>query len=207
MKQLQLAGIAGMITPIIVFAMIFGAISSWSNFDWVNNALSDLGVQWGLTANLFNSGLVLGGLLFMIFANGLHLCYGKRIPGKIGSGLFFLACVALIGIGIFNETFSPTHYIVSLMLFICLPLSLLAFAVALWQSKQRKIGVLTLALGIAASVPWLLQFSINYVPNVAIPETISGLTGAAWTMIMGYIILQREKEKVVNKFLNQKKAL
>jgi hypothetical protein len=48
----------------------------------------------------------------------------------------------------------------------------------------------TLALSLIAAAPWLLQFALNYVPNVAIPETISGVSGAIWSMTMGYLIMK-----------------
>ncbi len=193
-RKLKIAGAAGIVTPILVFIMILGAIASWPSFNWVNNALSDLGVQWGITASLFNAGLVIGGLLFIIFVAGLFENKGKKIAGKIGSGFFFLACIALVLIGVFNETFIPTHYIVSVMLFVSLPISLFAFVVEFWQLNNRKLGVFTLALSLVAASPWLIQFALSYVPNVAIPETISGLAGSAWTMVLGFIMLKDQKK-------------
>ncbi len=193
-RKLKVAGATGIITPIFVFAMILGAIASWPNFNWVNNALSDLGVQWGTTANLFNAGLVTGGLLFIIFITGLFENLGKNAAGKIGTGFFSLGCIALVLIGVFNETFIPTHYIVSVLLFVSLPISLFAFVIEFWRLNNRKLGVFTFALSLIAASPWLLQFALSYVPNVAIPETISGLAGSAWTMVLGFIMLKDQKK-------------
>jgi hypothetical membrane protein len=184
----------GIITPVFVFACILGAVASWSSFSWVNNALSDLGVQWGLTATLFNFGLVLGGFLFMIFAAGLSAFIGKRWLGKVGVSLFLVACLALVCIGVFNETFSPMHYIASVMLFVFLPVALLVFVGALWLERKRNLGLLTLALGLIAAASWVLEFAVHYVSGVAIPEFVSGLAGAVWTMALGYLMLN-EPEK------------
>jgi hypothetical membrane protein len=193
-KFLKFTGLVGLITPVLVFACILGAVVSWSSFSWLNNALSDLGVQWGVAATLFNFGLVVGGFLLMIFAAGLLTFLGKRLLGKVGVCLFLVACMALVGIGVFNETFSPTHYIVSVMLFVFMPVALLVFVGALWLEGKRNLGLLTLALGLIAAAPWVLEFTVPYVSGVAVPEFVSGLAGAVWTMALAYLML-KEPEK------------
>jgi hypothetical membrane protein len=156
----------------------------------VNNALSDLGVQSGITAPLFNSGLVVSGLLFTFFATGLFPLLGKSVIGKVGAAVFVLACVALVCIGVFNEHFSPTHYIVSVMLFVLLPISLLILTGAFWLTGRKGLSVFTLALALAVATPWILEFTVHYVSGVAIPEFVSGLAGAAWTMVLGNKMLK-----------------
>ncbi len=189
-RALKVAGTCGVLAPIIAYACILSAIASWSQFSWVNNALSDLGVQPGITAPLFNSGLVVSGLLFIFFATGLFPLLGKSVIGKVGAAVFVLACVALVCIGVFNEHFSPTHYIVSVMLFVLLPISLLILTGAFWLKGHKGLSVFTLALAFAAATPWVLQFTVHYVSNVAIPEFISGLAGVAWTIVLSYKMLK-----------------
>ena len=193
-KILRIAGIAGIVAPLFVFACIIGSVASWLSFSWMNNALSDLGVQWGLTSTIFNVGLVLGGFLFMVFASGLLSFLGKRWIGKLGAILFLVACAALVGIGVFNETFSPTHYIVSVMLFVFMPLSLLVFAGASWLEGKRGLSIFTLVLGLVATTIWVLEFTIHYFSGVAIPEFISGSTGPAWTIVVSYLMLKSSKK-------------
>jgi hypothetical membrane protein len=48
------------------------------------------------------------------------------------------------------------------------------------------MAVFTVSAGVAAALPWLLLFAFRYVPNVAIPEFISGLAVSAWNIILGY---------------------
>ncbi len=201
---LRVAGIAGLATPIFVFVCIFVAITSWSNFNWPGNALSDLGVQWGFTATLFNTALVIGGLSFMVVSAGLWEFLGSRWVGKLGVGLFLVACVALVCIGIFNETFSPTHYIVSVMFFVSMPISFLVFVAGLWLEGHHRMSVVTLMLGVIAAAVWILQFAVQYVPNLAIPETISGLAGCAWAMAMGYLMLKKGQEQLSSGQFQQK---
>jgi hypothetical membrane protein len=111
--------------------------------------------------------------------------------GKIGAGVFAAASLALICIGIFNENFSPTHYVVSVAFFVFLPISLLIIAGAFAVKHQAKMAILTILVAVTAATPWVLYFIINYAPNVAIPEIISGLAGATWIIILGYKILQK----------------
>lgn len=203
---LKAAGVLGLATPLFVFACILGAIASWRSFSWTANALSDLGVQWGFTATLFNAGLVVGGLLFMVFAVGLWAFLGRRWVGKLGLCLFFVACLAIVAIGVFNETFSPTHYIASVMLFVFMPLSFLVFVGALWLEGRRGLSLFTLALGLIAVAVWVLQFKVQYVPNVAIPEAVSGLTGSAWVMVLGYLMLSEPAKTASSVTFEQKPA-
>jgi hypothetical membrane protein len=192
-RQLGIAGAFGLVAPFFVFACILLAVASWAQFNWATNALSDLGVQSGLTSILFNSGLIIGGLLYIVFAVGLYVLIGHCFLGKVGSVLFAIACSALIAIGIFNESFSPIHYIVSVVFFVFLPISMLVLSGAFWIAQHYKIGVFTLLLGLAAAAPWVLQFAIRYVENVAIPEFVSGLLGAFWSIVLSYVMIRKSE--------------
>ena len=189
-NRLRIAGTIGLVAPIVTFTCILVAIASWPQFSWTHNALSDLGVQNGFTAAVFNSGLVIGGILFAVFATGLYSFTGKRFVGKVGTACFFLAWIALIAIGVFNESFRPTHYIVSVMLFVFLPISLLVFMLTFWLEGKRKLSAFTLALALVAAAVWVLQFTVHYASNVAIPEFISGLAGAAWVWVLSFLMLE-----------------
>lgn len=83
-KVFKIAGICGVATPIVAYVCIFSAIAAWPQFSWVNNALSDLGVQQGITASLFNFGLVASGFLSLVFAVGLFRLGGKRLLSRVG---------------------------------------------------------------------------------------------------------------------------
>jgi hypothetical membrane protein len=192
---MKVAGICGIAAPIIAFVCILTAISSWSQFSWTNNALSDLGVQPGATAAVFNVGLVSCGVLCMAFSTGLFRLVGKRLLGKAGVFLFVLACVFLVAIGVFNENFRPIHYDVSVGFFVSLPISVLVLVGALWLMGERKLSAFSLALGLAAAVPWVLQFTVPYVSNVAIPEFASGLAGAIWAIVLSAKMLRKSRSK------------
>ena len=185
-------GIAGGIAaPIVAFACILAAIASYPQFSWTNNALSDLGVVTGITGPLFNFGLFTAGVLAFIFAAlGLFTFIGKSSLGKVGSGFFAAATIALICIGIFNENFSPTHYIVSVAFFMLAPIGLFILTCAFYRNRKRGIAAFTAAIGAVAALPWILQFTIYYVPKVAIPETVSALAFSVWAIVLAKIMLQ-----------------
>ncbi len=187
---MKAAGICGIVAPVAAFVCILSAIASWVPFSWTNNALSDLGVQAGATALIFNSGLILCGVLCIGFAAGLLRLVGKRLLGKAGVFIFIVACLFLIAIGIFNENYSPTHYQVSVGFFVSLPISMLVLVAAFWLVKERKLSIFTLVLGLVAATPWILQFTVPYVDNVAIPEFVSGFAGAVWAVVLSVKMLR-----------------
>lgn len=187
----RLGASAGIVAPILGFACILSAIATYLPFSWTNNALSDLGVVSGVTGALFNFGLVASGFLAFNFAIfGLFTYFGKSWVGKIGSVVFAGATLALIAIGVFNESYSPTHYLVSVTFFMLAPISLFILTSAFWLCNQRRMAVFTVMVGFIAALPWLLFFAFNYVPNVAIPESVSGIAVSTWAIVVGRKMLK-----------------
>ncbi len=179
----RIGALTGIAAPILAFACILTAVASYPAFSWTGNALSDLGVVSGVTALTFNFGLFFSGLLGLIFAAfGLFSFFEANKVGESGSAIFAAAAVALVCIGIFNEHFSPTHYLFSVAFFTLAPISLLVLTIAFWLQHQRGTAVFTILIAIAAALPWILEFTLTYVPDVAIPETISGLAFSIWTI-------------------------
>ena len=187
----KIGAYSGIVAPIVAFVCILAAIASYPTFSWTNNALSDLGVVSGVTGALFNFGLVASGFLAFNFAIfGLFTYFGKSWVGKIGSVVFAGATLALIAIGVFNESYSPTHYLVSVTFFMLAPISLFILTSAFWTCSQRRMAVFTVMVGFIAALPWLLFFAFNYVPNVAIPESVSGIAVSAWAIVVGRKMLK-----------------
>lgn len=188
---LKLGGGSGVLTPIVAFIGIAIAIASYPAFSWTNNALSDLGVVSGITMTAFNFSIYTSGLLSLAFAGfGLFTYLGKSWVGKIGSGFFAGASLSLMAIGFFNESFRPTHYIVSVAFFALAPISLFILTGALLINKQAKLAGFTVLVAFAAAIPWILQLTLNYVPNVAIPEALSGIVLSVWAIVMSRILLK-----------------
>jgi hypothetical membrane protein len=181
----RIGAAAGIAAPILAFTCILLAIASYPQFSWTNNALSDLGVVADVTSALFNFGLVAAGVLGFIFAAlGLFSYLGKSWAGRFGSAFFAGACVALICIGIFNEHFSPTHFLVSVAFFSLAPIALFILTYALYHNHHKGLAMFTVAIGVIAALPWILEFTLHYVSGIAIPETISGLAVSVWVIAL-----------------------
>ena len=195
--RLRISGICGFLAPVFAFALIFSAIASYSQFSWVDNALSDLGVVAGVTAVLFNSGLLIGGALCFIFATGLSVFLKERTVGRIGAFVLVLTSLALFAIGVFPENVRPAHYFVSVMFFVLLPISMLIIAGTFWLTRQVRMAVFTLLVAVAAAAPWVLYFSIHYVSGVAVPEAVSAFAGSVWAVAMsGKMLRQASRSKI-----------
>ncbi len=189
--SLKLSAYFGMISPILTFILIDLAIFYAPWFSWTGNALSDLGVHEE-SAALFNSGLIIGGILNIIFAFGVMRFYQNQTVGKDGTFFLLLAGIFLASIGIFPET-APNniHYIVSVAFFAAFPMSLLIQSVALMQTpKNRKLGIFTLAIAIIAIIPWAIWMPLKPYEGVAIPELVSATAAATWSIIMGLTLLR-----------------
>lgn len=175
----------GVFAPVFAFVFIALSIASYPQFNWTNNALSDLGVVSGITSTLFNFGLYVGGLMSLQFAVGLYKFLNRNALGKIGAVVFAGASLALEGIGWAPENIRPFHYAFSVGFFSLLPIALLVIAVYFLTTSLRRLAAFTLLTGILAAAPWILYFLIQYVPGVAVPELLSALAASTWAVIVG----------------------
>ncbi len=162
----------------IAFSCIFLAISMSPWFSWSANALSDLGV--GEADWVFNSGLIAGGILTMVFAAGLLVAFGGRTLGRVGAIFFFFDAVALLGIGVFSEAAGDIHSYFSVAFFVLFPISLFLLGAGAVMAGSKKFGSFTIVDGILTALPWAFSWD-----GVAIPEAISVLVASIWIMAEG----------------------
>jgi len=185
---LRIAGICGLMTPPIVLPLIAIAISRAPWFTWMENALSDLGV-FEASALSFNTGLIMGGVMTFVFAIGLMKEFGKQILWRAGSSVFALDAVALGAIGVFTEAFGELHFYVSVAFFVLTPISLFLIGAAeIRGAKGKSLGVFTVLMGLVAALSWTFPRR-----GAAIPEIVSALAVSAWSMVLGYLLLKRDR--------------
>jgi hypothetical membrane protein len=187
---LKISGVSGMLAPVVAFTFISLAILYHPQFSWTENALSDLGAVEGLTSALFNLGLIIAGILALLFGSGLLVLLRDNAVGRIGAFIFVLAALALTAIGVFPENVKPTHLYASLSFFALFPASMLAVGAAFWLSAKVKMGLFTFLAAAVAAVVWIIQWTIPFGPGVAIPETLSALSGSTWAIASGYKVLR-----------------
>lgn len=174
----KISGLCGVLSPAIIFICIGFAISNSPWFKWTHNALSDLGVE-GLSALFFNSGMVFGGILALIFSIGLI----KMLSNKTGAYALGLSSIALIGIGVFPENINVPHFVASAAFFILVTLSLIILGLTIKKDKfeRNMAGLATVfALLALSSGFFLLPFE-----GIAIPESIVCFPAFIWCMIYG----------------------
>jgi hypothetical membrane protein len=192
----RMGAATGIAAPILAFVCILTSVTSYPKFSWTKNALSDLGISPGITGSLFNFGLYASGFLGLYFALfGLFSFLGNSWVGKIGSSLFAATSMALISIGVFNESFQGIHFAVSIVFFVLAPISMFVITWAFLLAHQTKMAIFTVLIGIAAALPWIFQFTINFVPNVAVPEFLSGLAISIWTVTLSVKMIRQTNVK------------
>jgi len=186
MNWLKTSGMSGITAPLIAFTLILLAIVYSPSFSWTENALSDLGVQGGVTSVLFNSSLIISGVLAILFATGLFRFHQENLLGRIGAFVLFLGAFALTAIGVFPENVEPIHYYASVTFFALLPTSMLFLGAAFLRTPRTKLGFFTFIAAIVAAVVWAIPFG----EGVAIPETLSGVSASAWAIVLGISMLK-----------------
>ncbi|GBC71782.1 hypothetical protein HRbin02_01570 [Candidatus Calditenuaceae archaeon HR02] len=146
-------------------------VSPWFNI--YDNALSDLGNygRQGLKAAIFNTGLIVSGLLASITA--VLILRGRRhrlvIPWSI---LLFLAGIDLVSVGILSEDFGAAHGTVSVILFTLFGLTMLVYGVCSLFMKDWGAGVYAIAAFLATLATWIIDWPWT---GIAIQETIASL--------------------------------
>ena len=186
MNCLRISGVSGMLVPFIAFTLILLAISYSPNFSWTENALSDLGVQEGVTAVLFNAGLIISGILGLLFAIGLFTFLQENLLSRMGACVFVLDTLSLTAIGVFPENVEPLHLYASVAFFALLPVSMFLLSTAFLRMSRMKLGFFTFAVAIVATIVWVIPFG----KGVAIPETLSGLSTSTWSVVLGSKMLK-----------------
>lgn len=147
------------------------SVSPW--FSIYNNALSDLGNygRQGLKAAVFNTGLMVSGVLAAITA--VLILRGRRhrlvIPWSI---LLFLSGLDLVLVGILSEDFGAAHGVVSVVLFTLFGLTLLVYGVCSLLLKDWGPGVYSVVAFLASLATWMIDWPWT---GVAIQETIASL--------------------------------
>ena len=180
----RLSGFFGLLTPVFMLSLIFISIALSPWFSWHDNALSDMGVS--VTANPFNTTLLIGGLLYFVFVIGFLRWRGLRSRlAKIAAATMIAGAIGLFLVGVFTENAGRIHYYVAATYFLATPLAYLLFGIDWVHHGARLMGWLTLAAGITA----VLMISVVPHKRIAVPEILAALTLACWTFALGLKML------------------
>jgi hypothetical membrane protein len=202
--KLPISSIVGLI--IIVFFCSFLTLSIINfppGFSPLKNWMSDLGNPELNPSGYayFNWACMITGLLLAVFYLGLRRAQStdshvtKTMIVTQAFGIF--SGIALTGVGYFNETFSPHHFIVSVLFFLSSTIAILLATVALrgrpgFGRVTVSAGFLTVAIGIVFSLQMVLFESVTIV------EWVSVLSMLLWAALFGadtYRASRRRREK------------
>ncbi len=181
----KVAVYCGLTSPILVFTLIFYAISLAPWFSWTENALSDLGVD-EKAGFPFNLALILGGVFLALFTVGFKDTLPNKVFSKISSSLMFLDSVALCAIGIFPENVKPWHFYASFTFFVLIPFFQFLAGGAFLSEGEKSTGWFTVVLGAITLAVWAFPWKA-----VAIPEAITALILTVWIIIMSVRMHER----------------
>jgi hypothetical membrane protein len=172
---------------IIAYTSITVAIllSPW--FSWFNNSLSDLGytsnplnISSG-AARIFDSGLIVAGILITLFA--ILLLREEHYSWKYVIWIvpFLISSIDLSMIGVFNESFGNIHLVVSIIFFFFTALTLLTYSYVSFPLGTPRTGAIALILGVVCAATWVARWPWQ---GVAIQETITSLASSILVLIV-----------------------
>jgi len=145
----------------------------------------DIGPNPLLRALIFNTGLILTGILMLYYVQSLVRRLDDPLT-RIGTVPFVMACIFLIAIGVFSENFNPTHYYVSVGFFFSFPWAMWILGLS-WLRFQRLrwFAVLSLVLPFVSVFLWSGSFAGIFAwSGVAIPEILTAITAIGWIWVV-----------------------
>ena len=183
----RIAGLCGIASPLVGLTVLLVAISRSPWFSWTENHISVLGVEGSATA-LFNWGLILTGVLSLIFALGLGRSLPSGRSGRLATVCLILGSMAIAAMGVFPRTIDLPHNLAPIAFLVFIALALLLIGVTALATSRTVPGLLSLAAGllivIIQPVPWPWS-------GGAIPQLLACLPWSLWTIVFGVGLLVR----------------
>ncbi|HEY3273740.1 MAG TPA: DUF998 domain-containing protein [Methanocella sp.] len=192
MPKIPVSSVIVLIAILFFCASLAVSIASFPpGFSPLDNWMSDLGNPELNPAGsaYFNLACMVTGLFLAVFYLGLSglRSTGMGKPRMLSAaqvcGIF--SGIALAGVGYFPETFSPHHFIVSVLFFLSSTVAILLATEALrgYPGIGRAVagaGYLTVVIGIVFSAQMIMFESVTII------EWISVLSMLAWAALTGW---------------------
>lgn len=204
-KQMTRYQKIGFFAPFIALIAIALAILLSPGFNWLENALSDLGHYTRTDlgpyklagAIVFNSGLVITGVLMLHYTIWFFK-WTKDVPTKIGILPLFISLLFLIGIGLYsedigNEIFAglSVHYWVSFGFFLTFPIAMWIIGVAwLRYSDLRWFSVISLLVPFISVFMWADYLNGTSIWQQAVPEIVTAFSAIVWLWVINLLQYQ-----------------
>jgi len=182
----KIAGACGITSQLIALIMILVVTGNSPWFSWTEYNISVLGVE-GSMKMLFNWGLILTGLLSLIFAIGLRKNLLLSRPGQYGVISLIIGSMGIATIGIFPRSIDLPHDVASVVFFLFVILAFLLIGTASIAASQLKWGLFSLISGVLMIAFWRIPWTWN---GDAIPQLLNCLPWSLWTIVFGVMLLR-----------------
>ena len=183
----RIAGVCGITSQLVGLMVLLIVIYSSPWFSWTENDVSVLGVE-GSGTTLFNSGLILVGVLSLIFATGLWRSFLSSRTGRLGMASLILGSIAISATGVFPRSIDLPHDLSSIAFFVFIALALLLIGSAAITVSRIRWGALSLVAGVLIIIFQLVPWPWS---GGAISQSLSCLPWSLWTIAFGVRLLVR----------------
>ncbi|MBX0293962.1 DUF998 domain-containing protein [Haloarcula nitratireducens] len=183
----RFGGWAGVASVVLTNAAIAGATLASPSFAWTDHALSNLGqpgdpVATPVTTLLFDGGLVLGGLVGLLFSYTLWV-ESANLAERLAALPLCVALLGMVGVGVFPYA-QPLHGPAAITLYLASMVTMALYAVgnALAGAIGRAAGTVALvALHVGVWWWWLSGGGLSR-GGLAVPELFGSLLFSAWVL-------------------------
>ena len=181
----KITGTCGIASQLIALIMILVVTGNSPWFSWTEYNISVLGVE-GSMKTLFNWGLILTGLLSLIFTFGLRENLLSSRLGQYGVISLIVGSLGIAAIGIFPRSIDLPHDVASVVFFLFVILAFLLIGTAAITASQLKWGLLSLIAGVLMIAFWRIPWTWN---GDAVPQLLNCLPWSLWTLVFSVMLL------------------
>lgn len=179
----EIGGLCGILSPIIAYIIIFISILIHPDFSWASKALSYLGAVDTEYNNIFNFGLIISGILGIVFTLAI-IQFAESNVGYVGIGGYGAGMMSLILISVFPSG-TLLHYPVSILFFSLTLAGLAIFGVDQFLDIEYTMSALIWSsIGISV-VLFGIILSTDLDLGLAIPEFIGTIPFIQFNIVYG----------------------
>jgi hypothetical membrane protein len=142
-------------------------------------------------AFFFNSGVILEGVLALVFTVGLSHAMEKRVLQRAGNLLLFMASCALVLVGLFPITTGPPHGAASYAFFGLALVATLLLVQPLWT--EGGFGPVTSIVTLGAVI---VSLAFLVLTNVPLTEAMGVICLLAWSSLLSMVMLRMKAETI-----------
>lgn len=162
---------------LLIMILVLLSIALYDDFNFYDNSLSDLGIAD--TAPLFNGGLVIGGILSVVFYGSLWISGWKRmdLAARAGALLQPLSLLFMLLVGVFTEAFGPFHLYLAISFFVTILAGTMLLGISMLRDPAVNVlGFFAVVITVLGAAGWLLPRG----DGLALPEVLSCLPQFIW---------------------------